>query len=85
MKDMWCWLNGLYNYEAFAVVLSNAFKDKGQPPAKYREKPIYEEYKEKNHVLTEEEKQDQIALLFGNLELMKNNFERTHGEKPCPI
>lgn len=80
MQDMWCWLNGLYNYEAFAVVLSNAFKDKGQQPAKYRDKPLYIEHKEKNRVLTEEEKKDQIALLFGNLERMKNNFERSHGD-----
>jgi hypothetical protein len=80
MKDMWCWMNGRYVYEAIATVASNMMKKQGQQPDDYRDKPILSELKEKNRVLTEEEKQDQISLLFGNLERMKNNFERSHGE-----
>lgn len=74
------WMNGRYTMEAFGVILANAFKKEGSPPEKYREMPIMTEYREQHHELTEEEKQAQIQLLFGNLEIMKNNFERTHGE-----
>lgn len=80
MRDTWTWLQGMYNHEAFAVVISNAFADKGAKPAKYREQPIMVEAKNKNRVLTEEEKQNQIDMLFGQLEVMQHNFERTHGE-----
>ena len=34
------WLQGLYNHDAFAVVLSNAFAAKGTVPKKYLEKPL---------------------------------------------
>lgn len=34
------WLQGLYVYDAFAVVLSNAFGKKGSQKQKYMEKPI---------------------------------------------
>lgn len=34
------WLQGLYNYDAFAVVLANAFRSKGAKRQSYMEKPI---------------------------------------------
>lgn len=34
------WLQGFYNTKAFNVVLYNAFKEKGQDPIMYFEKPI---------------------------------------------
>lgn len=34
------WLQGLYNYDAFAVTLANAFRSKGAKRQKYMEKPI---------------------------------------------
>lgn len=48
------WLQGLYNYEAFATVISNAFRKKGTSPVKYREKPI------RITPLTEEEKRQEV-------------------------
>lgn len=83
MKDSWCWFMGAYVKEAVTVVAANMFAAKGAQPVQYREKPFLREAYEKNHVLTEEEKQQQIQLLFGNLEIMQHNFEATHGEKKC--
>lgn len=34
------WLQGLYNYDAFAVTLANAFRSKGGKRQQYFEKPI---------------------------------------------
>lgn len=84
MKDMWCWLMGFYVHEAVGVVASQIMPSKGAPPVHYRESPIFKEITTKNKELTEEEKQAQIAILFGNLEIMKSNFEATHGDKKCP-
>ena len=75
---------GAYVKEAFQVVMANAFAKKGAQPVTYRESPFLKEFHEQNRVLTEEEKQEQISILFGNLEIMKNNFEASHGEKKCP-
>ena len=33
------WLQGMYNYDAFGVVLSNAFRKKGANAVKYAEQP----------------------------------------------
>ncbi len=80
MQDELLWLNGIYTLEAFRVVLSNAFQSKNTLPEKYRDKPIMTEIREKNRVLTEEEKEEQIKLLFGNLEMMQKNFEKNKKE-----
>lgn len=85
IKDMWCWFMGKYVYEALGAALGAAFAKKGQEPPKYLENPILKMSKEANRELTEEEKQQQISVLFGNLENMKKSFELTHGEKPCRI
>lgn len=84
MKDSWCWFMGAYVKEAFQVVMANAFAKKGAQPVTYRESPFLKEFHEQNRVLTEEEKQEQISILFGNLEIMQHNFEASHGEKKCP-
>lgn len=34
------WLQGLYIYDAFGVVMANAFSKKGTQPKKYTEEPI---------------------------------------------
>lgn len=81
MQDELLWLNGMYTLDAFRVVLFNAFAAKGSKPQEYRNQPITAEIKEKNRVLTEEEKQEQIQMLFSNLTMMQNNFERAHGDK----
>ena len=48
------WLEGLYNMDAFAVVLANAFKKRGSKQEKYLERPI------DIFPLTEEERQQRI-------------------------
>lgn len=48
------WLVGLYNLDAFAVVLANAFSKKGSKQQKYLERPI------DIFPLTEEEKQRRL-------------------------
>ena len=81
MLDEIMWMNGMYTMDALRVVLSNAFASKGSTPAEYMKNSLLSEMREKNRVLTEEEKQEQIQILFGNLEMMQANFERTHGDK----
>lgn len=34
------WLNGMYNMRGYAVVLANAFSEKGSDPAEYPDKPF---------------------------------------------
>ena len=48
------WLEGLYNLDAFAVVLANAFSKRGAKQQKYLERPI------DIYPLTEEEKQRRL-------------------------
>ena len=81
MQDEAMWLNGFYTLEALSVVLGNFFAGKNANPREYRDKPILTEMREKNRVLTEEEKQEQIKILFGNLDIMQKSFESAHGDK----
>lgn len=39
-KNYEMWLQGLYNYNAFSVVISNAIRRKGQKCSSYMEKPL---------------------------------------------
>jgi len=41
------WLQGLYNYKAFGVILGNAFRKKGSRPDNYFDKPIEFDEEEK--------------------------------------
>ena len=81
LQDEEMWVNGMYTMEAFRVVLTNAFSQKGAKPVEYRDKSLLQELKDKNRVLTEEEKQEQINLLFSSLAVMQTNFEKAHGDK----
>lgn len=74
-KDRAAHLQGLYVYEAMAVVMHNAFCDpkKGEKPIKYREKCISDEYEEKHRVLTPEEQQRKADLYFHQLEIARFN------------
>lgn len=40
LENEMAWLQGMYNYDAFTVVLSNAFRSKGAKRQKYMEKPM---------------------------------------------
>lgn len=79
--DEMMWINGMYTIKALRVVVSEIFAKNGQSTEKYADVPILTEAREKNRVLTEEEKQEQIQILFSNLSVMQGNFERTHGDK----
>ena len=81
MRDMWCWMNGLYTLDAISVTVANVLASKGTPPQKYKEQPILAAAKEQNRVLTEEEKKEQVQMLWNALSVMQSNFERTHGDK----
>jgi hypothetical protein len=69
------WLQGLYNYDAFAVVLANAFRSKGAKRQNYFEKPI------DIFPLTEEEKarrvQEENAKMQSALEAMARAQKRS--------
>jgi len=80
MEDMHSWLTGLYVHEAVSVIVSNFASKKGAKPKEYRNKPLMADYRESHRELSEEEKQAQIAILFGNLDAMQRAFEQTHGE-----
>lgn len=81
MQDELLWLNGMYTLDALRVVISNAFPSKGSKTQEYRDRPITTEIKEKNRVLTEEEKLQQVKMLWNTFSVMQGNFERTHGDK----
>ncbi len=80
IQDELLWINGMYTMEALRVVLSNAFQSKNNNPEQYRDKPIMTEIREKNRILTNEEKEEQIQILFGNLERMQKSFENAKKE-----
>lgn len=71
------WLQGLYIYDAFAVVLSNAFSKHSK--AKYIEKPFDLFPK------TEEEKQAEIEntrrTMYEKLNAFADAFNKQHGVK----
>lgn len=73
-RDYMC---GIYTYEAFQVVLANAFSKKGAKPVKYRDMPIIAEIKAQEHEnnLSEEEKAHRRKQLLANLVGMQERFE----------
>ena len=42
------YINGLYQYDAFSIALSNAFRGKGQKAIEYHKEPVYSPYSKKN-------------------------------------
>ena len=69
------WLTGQYVLAAIGVSFSKKKKKYPENPAVAREKNRTD--------FTEEEKMKYVETLFGQLDTMKNNFERNHknGEK----
>lgn len=68
------WLQGMYIYQAFGVVLGNAFSDKGKQPQKYLEEPIRVIPKTKYEI-----QQEQIAekrKFIEYLNSLKANFNK---------
>lgn len=82
MNDERDYFKGLYNYEAVAVALGNAFRGKHKKPIEYRKKPILAEWddeqkqKEFEKNLTEQQKEYYRNQLFANLTGMQEKFEQ---------
>lgn len=67
------WLQGFYVFDAVSVAISNAFRQRGQQPSKYMEKPIRltemsEIEKEQEAEKTLESFKTQLRSLTGRLE-----------------
>jgi hypothetical protein len=69
------WLQGLYIYDAFSVVLSNAFAEKGSTPKKYATEPY------NIFPMTEEERQaeeeKQLKKVVAQLNAWEKAFNAT--------
>lgn len=59
-RDREMWQQGLYVYEAFGVVLGNAFRKKGTSPQKYREKPLMDDQRV---LLEDPERNERLAMI----------------------
>ena len=64
-KNQELWLQGLYIYDAFSVVIANAFGKKGSKTQKYLDKPVelFPKPKENPQEITEKETQSVIDTL----------------------
>lgn len=71
------WLNGLYNAQAFSVVLSNAFAKQGSPRAEYPDKPMEIFQRE----MTEQEKIEEQKRAELAAEIALDNFVAALGGK----
>lgn len=60
-KNEELWLQGLYVYDAFTVVMANAFRKKGAKAAKYPEKP-YDIFPKTKEEKEEEQKREQEKI-----------------------
>lgn len=65
-KNEWCWLQGMYIYDAVQTSMTNAFRKKGARPVKYPESsyPLFGEEKTKEEVAQSEENERLKAELF---------------------
>lgn len=70
LDNQQAWRIGLYVYEAFSVVIHNAFRKEGQPVENYCEKPY--DFNKK-HKTQEELKEEEIRK---NEELIRENLNR---------
>ena len=67
----------LYFSNAIEVALYNAFRGKGKKAAEHLKEPLMKSYEDKHRELTEEEKEEQVSLLFSNLTRMQEQFEKS--------
>lgn len=75
-----CWLQGLYNYEAFATALANAFRKKNAKPVEYLEKPI--QFLEKDEEDTPEKIQKKRENESIKFKLQMNNWAKMFDHLP---
>ena len=73
-KDEDMWHLGMYIHRAVLSAIDKCLGGK----LEYFDKPMYEQAKEENKELTEDEKLQQVKALFTSLEIMQGNFERNH-------
>lgn len=73
------WLQGAYIHEAFAVVMSNAFRKKGQQAVKYSKEPyrVTPPTKEEKAERAEAERQKAIK----SLNAWKSAWDTVHNER----
>jgi hypothetical protein len=69
-----CWLQGLYNHEAFSCTIANAFRKKNAQSVKYMEKPIEFADKEKEEDPIEVEKRKENEAL--KFQVQMNNLAK---------
>jgi predicted metal-dependent peptidase len=74
------WLQGLYIYNAFGVVLANAFSKKGRTKEKYMEKPIELFPKQKQEGATQAEKDKITNDVVSTLNRIQAAFRNKHGK-----
>lgn len=59
-RDIAAWLNGMYNSQAFNVVIANAFSKKGTPPQKYPDKPLSQQQSNAKQTAEEIEREGKL-------------------------
>lgn len=69
------WLQGFYNAKAYAVVLGNAFAEKGAAPLEYFDKPI--ELGKK----TEEQQEEDVESARLRMKIALDNFVNFYKKK----
>lgn len=69
----------IYISDALNTALSNAFRSKGQKAKELMKEPIMQKYEKEHRELTEDEEEEQVALLFQNLSSMQQKFEQSKG------
>lgn len=76
-KNQELWLQGLYIYNAFGVIIGNVFSRKGSTPQKYIDKPLSLFPKE----VTEAEKVAQRNKVIMALTMFKDQWDKANGNK----
>lgn len=74
MKNQELWLQGLYIYDAFGVVLANAFAKKGSKSDRYMKEPI-DLFPERTAERKRQEAQDKVVAMLNQF---KRNWDSKH-------
>ena len=75
------WLQGLYIYDAFAVVLSNAFGKRGSTKQQYLEKPIdIFPLSEKEKKRREQEEREKMMNALINMQRAQKSQKEEQGD-----
>ena len=80
MKDEEDYALYIYFTNAIETAIYNAFRGKGKKAADHLKEPLMQKYENEHRELTEEEKGEQVALLFSNLTRMQQSFENSKKE-----